>query len=132
MSNTFDVTQLPDAPIVYVTLEEDYKVERDIQYSNKAALEVIIASDVPVIVINEFRMKMTFDELLMGTQLVAVGDDALWRHPNISKVLLVTTDPTLYVAAAGLKSDTFGNMELGVYNSREAAINAAKHMLETA
>jgi len=132
MTQTYNIALLNDDTILHVTLNEDYNIYTDMPYSNGDTLAVLDKLDAPVVLITEIRMKMTFDQLLLGTKSVAVGEDATWRHPNVAASILVTTDPTVYKAAAGLKTDTFGNLDIPVFHTAEEAIAAAKQLVNVA
>jgi hypothetical protein len=44
------------------------------------------------------------------------------RHPKVKQLIVLTKDPIIQMAAAGLNSDAFGNIEVPVFERMDQAV----------
>ncbi len=75
-----------------------------------------------------FRFK-SMNELIEVTNWLARDETSSWRHPNLRQVLLVTQDNLTRIAAKGMNSELFGNMNIAVFTTLDDALAHARSEL---
>ena len=65
---------------------------------------------------------MTLDDIVAGVNNLSRGESALWKHPNIKELIFVTTNTNIQMAAKGLNSLMFGNIQAEIFETREEAL----------
>ena len=119
--------QLPDEPIMIVTLPANYRMETDFQGASVQYQQVLDSAQEKVYWIVDTR-EWLFDleQLMLGATTVARGEGSIYHHPNIKQVLYVTTNEILPAAAKGLASDAFGHLDIKIFGSVDDAIAYAR------
>ena len=128
---TVTVKQFPGEPIVVQTMSPDYQLQVEFPQDYPKLYALLDQQPRPVFWVVDISaiIGLTFEDLLKGTEIVARGDKALYRHRNIREVLYVSTEKMIKMAAAGLKADTFGNIKVLVFESLDAALQYARKQL---
>lgn len=67
-------------------------------------------------------VKLTFDDILTGASNVTRKEKAIFLHENIEQVIFVTESKALQMAARGLKTATFGNVDVKVFEALNKAL----------
>jgi len=123
--------QFPDEPIVVQTMSPDYRLLVEFPEDHPKSYALLDELPHPVFWIVDISAveELSMEDLLKGTKLVSTGEKPLYRHPNIRQVLYVSTRDMIKVAAEGLKHDKFGNLDVQVFDSIEAALRYAREKL---
>lgn len=115
---------LDDQQILLYTTLESYNPERDLLRAIAETREILDSVIEPVYGINDYRkLKLSLDDLIQGAAALTQGDDPLWKHPNLKKLIMIIsdTDVVLRLTAEGLGHDVFGNINIEVVTSLEEA-----------
>ncbi len=66
----------------------------------------------------------TFDlsSVIAGANLTARGNNPIFHHPNVRSVIYVTKSNLTALAAKGMDSDVFGNLNISVFGTLEEAL----------
>jgi hypothetical protein len=114
----YKLERLGDEPIMLVTIEIDYSIARDMQQSDAEGRVLADASEQPLFWITDIsKLKPSIDDLLLGSNQGARGEDPLWHHPMIREMIFVSSSPLIQLAAKGMNSVTFGNLNVQVFKS---------------
>ncbi len=76
--------------------------------TNQVLLDILNEQTEPVIHIADMSAAdVDFEDILKISANAAYGEDALFRHPMIAEVLVVTEDPAMALAAQGMTTDAY-------------------------
>lgn len=127
----YTIQQLGSQPIVVLTVDAEYNVQRDMPNSRADLVEVLNTVSEPVFYILDLRnLSLSFNDVLMGAALGTRGEEASWRHPKLRDLLWVSHADVIKAAAEGLKSDEFGNVNIKLFTSTEEAVAYAQEQLK--
>lgn len=119
----FSVAVLPGEPIILVTLDEDFNVGDHIHLADAETRDILSNTQETFFdIIDTTRWRVDFDQMLQAASAGARGEDPIWKHPQIRRVIFVTQNRMLVMAAHGLRTATFGNLEALVFNSLDEAL----------
>jgi hypothetical protein len=79
--------------------------------------------DEPVYFIND-TSAVDFDlaTVIEGSNLVARGENPIFHHPNIRSVIYVTQSDLGALAAKGMDSNAFGNVDVKIFRTLDEAL----------
>ena len=119
----YHIEKLPGKPIIIAALQADFKIANDWEEFISKLMALLDDQPEPVFYISDLRQaSFSFDDLLTGTNLATRGSSAVLKHPNVRENLVITTSSMLKLAAKGLNSVTFGNIDVKVFDSVEEAL----------
>ncbi len=113
---SFNVEKLPGEPVIITTINEDYVLTTELAQSNRAAMDLLEASDEPLFLIVDIHTSLDFEEVMTG------ANSEMWLHPNIRQTILVTPDPTVHMAVQGMTTAAFGNLNIVAFDTLDAAL----------
>jgi hypothetical protein len=121
MSSEFQ--QLPNEPIVIVTLHKGYDLRAELPVTLPGYLKFLDAAPNPVFWIVDARdSNMTLEDVQQGASLVARGTHPLYLHPKIRQVIYITSSQLLRMAAVGMQSDIFGKVNIKLFDNLDEAL----------
>ena len=128
---SYSLELLPDEPILIITLHESYNHERDFEAYLNEAVVLLDSLDRPVYSITDItHIKVNiFQDFITGFNQVFRGQGATINHPNIDKVIIVSTDKLMKLGAKGLNSATFGFLSVPVFDTPEEALTYARALI---
>jgi len=95
--------KLPDEPIVIVTLPTDYNLSVELPKVMPVYMNFLNSATTPVFWIVDARNSpLSGEEIVRGAELVARGEHPLYHHPNIRKVIYVTSNKIMKMAVADM------------------------------
>lgn len=115
-------------PIVVETMSADYHLVDEAPKGVPEVLKFLDHLTEPVFWVVDISAveEVSIEDLLKGTELVAQGQNAVYRHRNIREVLYVSTSRMIKMAAAGLGNAKFGNLKVQVFENLETALQYAR------
>ena len=113
---------LSDEPAVILTLEKDFNFKTDLELATPEALDILNQCTEPVFWVVHILASMDVEDLLLGTAVVSQGPSALWRHPMIKEVLLISPQAIVQASAPALSGDVFGNLNVRPFESLDDAL----------
>jgi len=121
MSHT--VAKLSHEPIVLATLNSDFNTAEEGEAVNAAALVAIEAESEPVYYIADIaEFSPSLDDVVAAVNWGGKGKTPTLNHPNVREAIIVSHSPMVKLAAKGLKSATWGNMTLRVFETLDEAL----------
>lgn len=118
---SFSIEKHPHKPIIINTVKPDYNMAQDLVPSNEQVRAILDVATEKLYYIIVFQQTLTLDEIMIGANRVARGENSLWHHPNVKQVILVTDSDALRLSARGMASQTFGNLTVPVFGTLEEA-----------
>jgi len=133
ITQSFHHDLLPNEPIVVATMHEDFNFARDTPAAAQALSEILDSFHEPVYYVNDSRaLKPDFSSLVTALAQVTRGDLAVFKHPNIREILVVTDSSLLALAAKALQQAQYGGMSASVYGSVDEALDYARGQINQA
>ena len=125
---SYKIEVLPDAPILWVTWNEDYAATEDAAPSARDMLKILDGSREPMIAVYDTRLvHSTWDELTyMSSQ---AGLPEINKHPRLLTRILIASDEVAIAVSQHLNTDTFGNRTLHPVATPEEALTLAHELL---
>lgn len=128
---TYQLQALPGEPIVIVTIFKDYSIARDMPLSDAEGRILLETLDEPVFYITDItRFTPSMDDLLLGANRGARGEDPMWHHPKIREMVFVSPSTLIHVAAKGMNTVTFGNLKVQVFRTVDEALAYCRAEIE--
>ncbi len=122
--SSYTLEQLPGEPIIVLTMYESFSPADDLPEILDRLKEMLDSAEEPICFINEtLRLKVSLSDLISTASLVARGEGAVYHHPNMKEVLVVTDKKIISLGAEGLRSDIFGNVPISVFETMEEALD---------
>ncbi|MFN8529038.1 MAG: hypothetical protein U0670_10535 [Anaerolineae bacterium] len=120
--------KLPNEPIILRILDADVTTEADQKAEMLADLQLIETQREPVFLIIDFLrspIPESLDDVMIASDL-STRQMSLFVHPNIRRVIFVTVNPMLELAAKGLDTEIYGFVKIKVFHTREEALAYAR------
>ncbi len=116
--------QLPGEPIIVLTMYESFSAADDLPEVLDRLREMLDSAEEPIYFINEtLQLKVSLSDIINAASLIARGEGAIYHHPNMKEVLVVTDKKLIGLSAEGLRSDLFGNVPISVFETLEEALD---------
>lgn len=129
---TYQHKMLSDEPIVVVNIESDYVIARDMGPSTTDGRTLLVSFKEPVFwIIDASQVKLNVNDVINASNQGTRGHEPLWHHPNIRELLLVTQSKLVQMAASGVKSLPFGNLEVKVFGLLDEALAYCREKIHT-
>jgi hypothetical protein len=119
---TYQYEIVSDKPAVILTLEKDFNFKTDLEIATPEALDILNQCAEPVFWVVHVLAPMDVEDLLLSTAEVSRGPNAVWRHPMIREVLLISPQAIVQASAPALSSDMFGNLNVRLFESLDDAL----------
>jgi hypothetical protein len=120
---SYTVKKLPGEPILISVMGEAYDIGRDASASAQQLLDLLETLDVPVFLVADMReIRANFGDVVAGLGAATRGEAAVFRHPNIREVVVVTTSDLLGMAAKALGQLQYGGLRASVFETLDEAL----------
>jgi hypothetical protein len=120
---SYTVEKLPGEPILISVMGEAYDIGRDVSASAQQLLDLLETMDVPVFLVADMReIRANFGDVVAGLGAATRGEAAVFRHPNIREVVVVTTSDLLGMGAKALGQLQYGGLRASVFESLDEAL----------
>ena len=122
MSYTIEVNQNQNTLIC--TWHEDFDFKTEIDAFIDELTPILDALPTSVYMVNLFiDLKLSFTDIMTGASMATRGEASVFHHDNVKQVIFVTQDRTLSLAAKGLNSFSFGNVDIKVFKTLDEAMD---------
>ncbi len=124
---SYHIEKYPDEPIIVNTLYEDFDYVTENDPATAAEFALLEAATDPQYLIVVFYWVPDVQEMLEGSSAVARGPNAIWHHPKIKQLLIVTTSEVIKAILVGMaSSEMFGNLNAKMFDSLDDALAYAR------
>jgi hypothetical protein len=123
---SYTVEKFPNERIVLQVLHADYSYGSEGAESANAVFDILEAQNEPIYLIMDIReAAFSMEDILQGSSSV-MQQRQLLKHPNIIENIIVTESRFMKLVVQGFNSPVFGNVNVRVFDSRDAAIAYAR------
>ena len=123
MAETYGIEKLTNEPIILATMSPKYSVGRDMTNSDNEIRIMLDAGQEDMFVIADIRqVSLSFNNVMIGSSKGARTQAALWHHPKIKKMIFISNSNIVKLAARGLNSPFYGNLNVKVFETPEQAL----------
>ena len=120
----YTIEKLPNEPVIVMKAHEDYDPSEHAGEGAKALNRILDELDGPVFFIQDLtRMKVDFEDILVGASTIGRGDAAPFHHSNIREIIAVTQDPTIRMVIEGMATDVYGNVHTIILDTLGEALD---------
>lgn len=125
---SYEVSLLPDEPIILVVWHEDFVLTVDLIPAIKEMHQLLDSVTEPYYMISDStRPTIRFDDLLVGAYYAVKGPNPIFKHPNFAGITLISHQKFAEIMAKGMKTATFGYMDVPVVHTMEEALAVARN-----
>src|SRR5262245_8389043 len=129
----FTIELLKDEPILLTTFLEDFSVKDDAPVLISQMKEIFDSATRPVYMLDDLqKIKMSFSDLVAGLALATRGETGVLRHPNVSKMVIVSNNEIIRIGGNALKQAQYGAVKVDVYPTLEEALKSIRAELAVA
>lgn len=119
---TYSVKLLSGENILLGQWHEDFSFQDEMYAYNNEALDILDSLTAPVYVIHEFaNPALSMQDIMTGASIATRGEKPSFQHPMIKEIIFVTTSQVIKVAAKGLNSMPFGNVDVTILDTVDEA-----------
>jgi hypothetical protein len=120
----YTIEKLPGEPVIVMTVHEDFDPSEQVGEGAKAVNRILDESGGPVFFIQDLtRMKVDFEDIMVGASAVGRGDATPFHHPNIREIIAVTQDPAIRMVIEGMATDVYGIVHMVIFDTLGEAID---------
>lgn len=126
---SYAIEVLQEERIMVETWGADFNPEVEAEETIQKELEILSAATGPMVAIVDMRqVQLDWNDILY---LASHGvPDELKNHPNLHRIILLTTDEVVEKSAEGMNSEAFGFIKLDIVASKDEALARARHLLQ--
>jgi hypothetical protein len=128
----YSIEKVPDAPIV-ILVHESKQLLAEMGQLMDDVKPVLDAQPEPVFLVMDVRgLGISVEDLAAAASAAARGPGALLHHPNVRENLIVSTAGLVKLGAQGLRTATFGNTRVRVFDTTEQALDYCSQQIAQA
>jgi len=128
----YSIDKLPDEPILLVIHEGRQSLQEIDQVQSDLAA-VLDAQTEPVFLVLDIReLSIGLDDMPGAAAMATQGPGGLLHHANVRESLLVSSSALVKLGAQGMRTATFGNVNVRVFETTEQAIDYCRKQIEIA
>ncbi|MBN1427059.1 MAG: hypothetical protein JXB07_01660 [Anaerolineae bacterium] len=125
--STYTIKKLPDAPVVVITVTEDYDPSKDVMEAVEEVNRLLDTLDEQIFFIQDLtNIKVDFEDIMVAADSTGRGSEAPFHHVNIREIITVTANPLLRQVFGGMDSEVYGNVRTIVVDTLEEAMAYAR------
>ncbi len=125
---SYALEKIHGEPIVLFTGHRDFHVARELDKASHEVVRLLDAQSEPVFLIqDELRQPVPdVEEMIEAGGALAVGNHAIYRHPMLAGVIIVTQNEVTHALYDGLDSDIYGHVHVRIVETLEDAFAYAR------
>jgi len=124
----YTLQKLPNEAIVLRIVDKNYDMARDVAAASKATEDLLDTLTEKVIYITDMSQlpPISLEAASVAANVTSRGSDSLYHHRAIKRVIMVTTDPVLKMAAHGVEAKIYGNVHMEIVDTLDQALASAR------
>ena len=128
----YSIEKAPDEPIV-VVVHESRQLLAEMGQLMDEIKPLLDSQPEPVFLVMDIRrLGIAVEDLASAASAAARGPGALLHHPNVRENLLVSSAGLVRLGAQGLRTATFGNTKVRVFDTTEQALGYCRDQIAQA
>lgn len=128
----YKVEVVPDVPVILLSMFEQYSFATDDLEADKEIIAILEESDEPMFfVVDTTRRPLSLDDVVHSANKDARGEEPLFHHSKLRGLLVVSPSDMVRLAAKGLTTITFGNVNARAFRTVDEALEYARSQVST-
>ncbi len=124
---TFELNYYENENIIVEIMNDDFTLKEDLPVSIQQVGEILDSVETPhCFIIDATKLKMKFGDMVMGGAIVTRGDSAVFKHPNLTQLVVVTTSDLIETVAKAYSQAQYGSLSVRVFGSLDEAVEYAR------
>lgn len=114
-----------DLATIFGTIRLPLNIMDELPTASQEVMHILDQSNRPLYYISDVSQladSLTLDDLIKAANVLVRGPYAFASHPNFRALILITNDSLTSLAATGLRSDSFGNVQVEIFATMEDAL----------
>lgn len=123
----FRIEKLDADQIIKVTTLPDFDPSRDAATIAKttAATLSLLKEPADLIIDRTQSAAIDLEDATVGATAAALSPSSPFRHPMVRRIIVATNDPILAATYEGMKAPVYGNLDVYIFATIEAALSFA-------
>lgn len=123
----YELKLMEEDSILLTVFDSSFDVGGDGQKLMSEMKHYLDNASSPLYMLDDFlNMKMSFGDLVSALSMATRGDIAIMKHPNVRKLVIVSTNELLRLGGSALKQAQYGGLQADIYPSVDEAIAAIR------
>lgn len=124
---TYRLEVFSDEPIVVTYVSKEYKIVEDMPRSDAELRAILENVSEPLFdIVEASALPVSLDDVILSSNKGARGEQPIWHHPKVREMIFVHPSALVKLAARGLNTVTFGNLNAQVFSNLEDALAYAR------
>jgi hypothetical protein len=124
--DSYTVEKVPDAPAILVVVRQNWSTATDAPAVLSKVEAMLDASDEPLYYMSDVReAPFNIADIIQIANIVKQARRVL-QHPNLKGIIAISPLKLIELAAKGMSSDAFGNIDVRVLETVEEALDYAR------
>lgn len=125
---SYEMEKLPDEPIILITLHADWNMRETLPGIIEALGALLDDLDEDVYFVSHLSPEVPFsvNDIVWSANVVGGSGGTILRHPRIKAYLSVAPNRLLAMAAEGMRSATFGKLNVHTFATVDDALAFAR------
>jgi hypothetical protein len=120
---SYKIETLTGEPVILLILTQDAAISEDMPKSGAEIRTLLDQASEPMFFIMDMSaMQISLDDLILGSNLGARGEQPLTRHPHLKEMLFVSSSKMVKLGLKGLNTLAFGNMKVKAFDTLDEAL----------
>jgi len=120
---SYTIQLLNEEGILLGRWNEDFSFQDEIRVYNDEMYSLLESLTAPVYFVHEFANPgLSMQDIMKGASIATREEKSTFQHPMIKQIIFVTTSKVMKVAAKGLNTMSFGNIEVAVFDTVDEAL----------
>ena len=123
----FEIAKVGNEPIIVETMHTDFSLKNDLPVSIDQ-LQVMLdeVNEPHTFIIDATEARLTFGDAIAGMASVTRGNTAVFKHPNLRQLLVVTTSNLVELTTRAFGQEQYGGVKSEAFGSLDEAIDYAR------
>jgi hypothetical protein len=118
----YSIEELPNESVILLTFQPGFSAE-ELADSAAELTKMLDAQSEPVyFILDMTSISLSLDDVIAGANMATRGSKPPFHHPNVRGVVFVSGNNLIKLAAQGLKTATFGNTAVQVFETLDKAL----------
>lgn len=113
---TFTVNWLPQSNIILGKTLSSFETRRDLKEAACLLNNLLDQASQPVpYILDLTEIKMDFGEMIFAMADLTHGESAVWRHPMLKELIVITGSSMIRLGANSLRQMQYGNLKTAAF-----------------
>jgi hypothetical protein len=125
---SYTIAIRPNESIIWETWEADFDAEIDAEAATREELRILNAASRPIVLVVDMRLVQLDWNAILYIASHGIPEE-LNNHPQLRRIVIITTDEVIADSARGLDNEVFGFVKVDIVTSPQEALTRARKLL---